>query len=359
VHEWTGSGELLCSLAQAYQLQPWSGSPLLGTEPALAPPLISLPEGFGGVLHRVTRPELRLDLTHVPPAGAARVSCFGVSGSDWLACHWQEDDRHHLAWPATRSWLARPLLASVDGPSESTSPGTRLTCDRAGYETIAGVADLLQHESLAAQLDGRPIREPVFAATDLLAAFLHPRAAHDLRWMSARARRVAPVPLVPSPASLEAGLAELARAGWTRSTGGSWRLEPPLRTAAESFGHTSAWFAVSRRVRERTGDGGIAWRRAHAAVLRARDRLWIFDFAQLSATDFRVDLGDAPLVSVRALVDRLLAPLAPTRPAEEPVRPAPQPPRPAPPPAAEPTCAACGARARRGVKFCTSCGARL
>lgn len=294
LNQWTGTAGEMRAIADGLGLAPWSGSPLLDAVPP-EPVRASTPPATPGLVDAwqvLAQPEVRLDVAHVPPLSGATSRFYGRCGRQSLVGHWLDAGTHHVAWPIEPVGLTRLVASLVETGRPAHEIGVSLDVDRPGYEVLAALVDLLQEASLVALLEGRDVDEPQVDGRGLADVFARPRSVHDLRWMVARARSMAPGPLAPDEARLSTALARLARDRWLAERASRYVVTPTLRLVCSLLADTRGWCAVSRRVRQLTDDGGIEWSRQHAAVLRGLDSLWMLGFADIATDGFTVRLRD-------------------------------------------------------------------
>jgi hypothetical protein len=309
--QWTGTSAGMHALADRLGLASWLGSPLLdpvapeqasaGTSPS--------PPGLAEAWQALAQPEVRLDVAHVPPASAARVRFYGRRGRESLVGHWIDEGTHHVAWPIETAWLTTLVASFVEAARPAHEVGVSIEVDRAGLEVLVALIDLLQEASLVALLEGHEAGGLQVDARDVLAAFARHRSEHDLRWMIARARWLAPRPLAPEETRIAAALARLADGGWLVEQPPGYVVAPALRLVCALLADTRGWCAVSRRVRRETAEGGIEWSRHHGAVMRGLDSLWMLEFADVATDGFTARLRDATVDEVVRLSGEWFAPV--------------------------------------------------
>lgn len=311
LNQWTGTSAEMQAIADRLGVAPWLGSPLLdpvspeqasaGTSPS--------PPGLAEAWQALAQPELRLDVAHVPPASAATVRFYGRRGRESLVGHWIDEGTHHVAWPIEPAWLTSLVASFVEAPRPAHEVGVSIEVDRAGFEVFVAVIDLLQEASLVALLEGREPSGLQVSACDVLAAFARRRSEHDLRWMIARARWLAPRPLAPEETRIAAALGRLAAGGWLVEQPPGYVVAPARRLVCALLADTRGWCAVSRRVRRETAGGRIEWSRQHGAVMSGLDSLWMLEFTPVATDGFTARLRDATVEEVVRLSGEWFAPV--------------------------------------------------
>lgn len=349
--EWMFTAEELSLVMGDAELEPWLGSPFLRMAPvsddsgtAIAPE--TTPEMIEAI-RRIARPESVLGLVVYPPDDPA-TSWFYGDDAGYALFH-ETEDGCRVVWPLDELELLDVVIEPLDLPTPTSGFEFSLAMDRSGFEALAAVVDMAQENGLLGFLHRDDPPELSFDTSDLLACWERGMASANLEWMIHRAGALSPVALAPSGEGLARGVQALAEQEALVADNGLWRATPVFAMFCSMLGACNGLAALSTRTRS-PEDG--AWRLEHLAATRCTEGIWLFDFADISSTDFSLTLRDIP---AGELYERLCGAVPAGERTREPEEP--PPPESVSAPAEERSCPGCGALLKPDASFCSGCGA--
>ena len=351
--EWMFTAEELSLVVGDAGIDPWLGSPLRrmapvsddsGTAIAIAPQVTA--EMIDAIRH-IARPETVLGLVVYPPDEPETFWFYGDDAG--YALFHETVDGCRVVWPLDELELLDFAIEPLDLPRPTSAFEFSLVMDRAGFETLAAVVDMAQENSLLGFLHRDDPPELSFETSDLLACWERGMESADLQWMIHRAGALSPVALAPSDEELARGVQTLADQQALIADNGLWRATPSFAMLCSMLGACNGLAALSTRTR--TPDDG-AWRLEHVAAARCTEGIWLFDFADITSTDFSLTLVDSSAEESYERVRGALRAGERAREAQVPSRP-----ESASAPADEGSCAGCGAAMTPNASFCSGCGA--
>ncbi len=335
MNRWTLSNTELVHLLREAKLRPGPGSPLgdLGSVPhsGLVAPIERQADALRAMAV-LAGPEAILGaMTFVPPEDPDYSWFYGASSEPGLAYReLSAEGATDIVWPVDAPWLVRSLRAPLDLERGSDGEEISMVFDKAGFETLAVLANLAQEISLLALLKRQGFSGMSFEAGDLLECAKRSGPSDDLRWPAPRFRLVSPIDLSFAESDLLQGLRSLEAGGLVLRRDGTYALSRSLGFACAQLGATTGMSALSVRRKMKSPAG---WTVAHVAAIRAGAGLWLLEFSRISMAGFEVRMKSA---GANEIYGRLKADLG--------YAPVPR------------FCRSCGGPLRTGAAFCTQCG---
>ncbi len=352
---WTFTGEEIAGLFHKGKIEPWAGSPLIQLKPSSTakPPGLKTDDisKVNDAILRISRPDIILGMLHYPPETPDVTWFYGVAEDKNFAVYRKgSGDDHHIVWPVSDKSLMKILEAALSISEPATIDSFSLTMNRAGFEAMVAIVDLIQEETLFAAMNRQQERLADFTLAQLFECYKRSLLGLDFRWMVQRAKLFSPSRIMPEPEYLRVGLNSLIEQQMLVPAVGRYSLTQRFYTACSLMGACSGFCGLSTRRLKSRPDGKAVWDHEHVAALRGTGSLWLFDFSQISTSDFIVRFGD---VTPGLLQERLRAGmLTPPKPSKPLVAP------PATTSATAETirCSRCGTELSPQAKFCSNCG---
>jgi hypothetical protein len=348
MNKWILKSADIESILQRIQITPWDGSPFCHL-PAAAPqpgPAIMDSEDLGKAVEAISRPDVVMGLIHWPPLYSDASWFYGAGGDAPFAYVKASDGAFEISWPVEKNHLVNVVETVLSIKDPLTLDGFALSLDLNGLGAFSTIVDLIQEGALISALNRRPPSPALFDADALLSCFERGNCEIDLRWMVQRMQFMSPVKLSLGREGLDKSLHEFERQGFIVKEGALYRPMSSFYTACTLLGSCSGLCALSMRCRN--GSAGTAtWDRQHISAMRGMGSLWLFEFADVTAKDCKVTIGD---VNADLLRERVMSAVmiscrkeAPPVPKEKPG-------------AAKQSCPSCGAGLPAAAKFCSACG---
>jgi uncharacterized OB-fold protein len=353
-NRWTFTEEQIGGLVHTRKIEPWAGSPLILVKPSSTarPPSLETEDikKVNDAILRISRPDIILGMLHYPPETPDVTWFYGAAGDKNFAVYRKgSGDDHHIVWPVTDKSLMKVLEAALAISEPAAIDGFSLSLNRAGFETLVAIVDLIQEETLFAVMNRQQQRIAEFNLADLFECYKRSLLGLDFRWMAQRAKLFSPSRIMPEPEYLRIGLNSLVEQQMLVSRIGRYGLTQRFYTACSLMGACSGFCGLSTRRLKSQPDAKPVWDHQHVAALRGTGSLWLFDFSQITTSDFIVRLGD---VTPGLLQERLHASMLTLwKPSAPSVAPTP------PPPVIQ--CPHCGTQLSPENKFCTNCGRNI
>jgi hypothetical protein len=351
-NRWTLRAAEICDLLRDAEIEPWLGSPFMHlTSPtkgsAPSSDTQDTPEVRKALTH-IARPDIVLGLLHYPPETPDVTWFYGVAGDQHFAAYRQEDDNHHIVWPVGSQTLVQLLETALAIDQPAVTDGFSLSLDRSAFETLTVIVDIIQEGTLLAALNRQPPPQPKFDADDLFKCYKRNLRGIDLRWMVQRAKLLSPVPLTSNLEKLNQGIEYFGEYGLLTREGDLYSPTKRFNTACTLLSACIGFCALSTRRHAPQPEDDSVWDLQHVAALRGIGSLWLFEFTNVTSTNFSLKLGD---ITSSLLHERLQAGfISPT-------------PQTAPPPIDSPAkdriCQNCGTRLKPNTSFCSKCGAKV
>ena len=352
-NRWTLTAGEISDLLGNAKVKPWLGSPFMHLK---SPETISTSSidkketpQVCEALTRIACPDVVHGLLHYPPETPDVTWFYGVEKDQRFVAHRQEDDNnHHIVWPIYGQTLVQILETALQVDQPAVADNFSLSLDRVTFETLTLIVDFIQEENLLAALGRQTPPQLTFDANDLFKCYMHNQGGIDLRWMVQRAKLLSPSPLVPNPENLDHGLESLSKERILTCEGDRYKPTERFNTACSLMSACIGFCAISTRRRVPQSKGDYVWELQHFAALRGIGSLWLFEFSNVTSTDFTVKLGD---ITSSLLHERIQAGLLlpETQTAEPSVH----------SPEKGSICQNCGAQLHDEMKFCTKCGTQV
>ncbi len=355
-------GSEMAGILEAAQLEPGLGSPLKGlsmeVDESAREAAGQAAPGVRAAATRIASPDRVIGVvTAAPPEPADFLWLYGARSDLDFAFHQvDETGLHRLAWPVDALAILDVAAAPLDlyGPIEHY--GVSLALGLEEFSALVAIADFVRADALQGMLvHDPPLSDPpTFRVEDLVALAEGATQSGDLRWMVPRASLMSPIELDFGEAVLGPAVGSLSENGLLVEAEGLFEVSPLLHKVCLLAGTCTGFSAISTRNREPETD---AWSLGHFAISRGPGCVLLFEFEDVSATDFLVSIDDiTPALAFEWLQGGLMFEDTPEEETEEPV------PEPTPTAAtreeegAQRFCTQCGTSMDAAKGFCTQCG---
>lgn len=360
----------MAAILEAARLEPVRGSPFKGLEAEVdesaREAARQVSQGACAAASRIAAPDRVIGMvTAVPPEPADFLWLYG-NRSDLDFAYHQEDEAglHRLAWPVDALALIDLAAAPLDLYEPDEHYAVSLSLGREELCALAAITDCVQADALQGMLGhDLPLAEPpTFSLEDMVVLAARSTRSGDLRWMVPRARLMSPIQMDFEEATLRPALGSLEDGGLLLEAGGLFEVTPLLHQVCLLAGTCIGLTAIS--IRNRAPETG-AWSLEHFAIARGSGSLLLFEFADVTATDFLVSIDDITATLAFEWLQRGLL-FEDTPEAEMGLPPDPEsiqepalPTAPTLEQAQQSFCKRCGTALDAGKRFCTSCGAQV